>query len=642
MNRHFSQAIFLLALPCLQQAALAFTTVYNVPPDIAPTVIGSNTQLNLFDGGVIGPSFDAGTPVGPNTNIEVNISGGSTGFGLDVFSGATLNISGGTVGDSLEVFSGGVVHYTGGTVGQNFTSASGGSVAIIGGEFVRNGVPISGSTTVSSGTILTGTLADGTVIVLVRDTAASETRDTFPSGTLTLATTSLPAAPSIVNSPVDSVPRGLRAGQTLTLGAGANTIENFAGVDATLNLAGGSIARGLELVGTDLNLTQGSIGDRFHMFAGSTLNMSGGTIGNDFRSLAGTQINLSGGTVGQQFRVYAGSTIDITGGEFELDGVPVTGTTNFPSGSKLLTGTLADGSVFIFDRSFASVNLNTVSLPSAPSVINSPTDPAPKGLRAGQTLNLGTGASVGDNFATVDATVNMTGGTIGNGLEVLRTNVTIDGGIVGQNVLLHAGSHLGINDGQVGSIQLSDAILDITGGIAGYFRAESNSVVNIRGGDVAGGVLSGANNSIVTISGGNISAELSVFAENTLNIAGGSINGGVTVYSDSVVNISGGDLNSNFRALSGQVNILGRSFFIDGVEITDDVLVNGSLPITERNVTLSGLYRDGTPFSYFLNSSPSLGGFYAETLVVAIPEPSTLLLCLAASMCAYSRRRLQS
>ena len=57
-----------------------FTYVINVPPDDAPTSIGSDTQLNLSGGGVLPDGFQAGSYYYPATShVEVNISGGSVG-----------------------------------------------------------------------------------------------------------------------------------------------------------------------------------------------------------------------------------------------------------------------------------------------------------------------------------------------------------------------------------------------------------------------------------------------------------------------------------------------------------------------------------------------------------------------------------
>jgi hypothetical protein len=64
-----------------------FTTVINVPPEVAPTSIGSDTQLNLGDGGEIGSNFDAGADDGSSTNVEVNIDGGSVGNSFSAYGG---------------------------------------------------------------------------------------------------------------------------------------------------------------------------------------------------------------------------------------------------------------------------------------------------------------------------------------------------------------------------------------------------------------------------------------------------------------------------------------------------------------------------------------------------------------------------
>jgi len=97
-----------------------FSTIINIPPDVAPGFIGSNTQLNLFDGGVISSVLDAGASDGTSTNIEVNISGGSVGGGLNDFfnayEGSEVNISGGSVLGPFEAFSGSVVNISGDSI----------------------------------------------------------------------------------------------------------------------------------------------------------------------------------------------------------------------------------------------------------------------------------------------------------------------------------------------------------------------------------------------------------------------------------------------------------------------------------------------------------------------------------------------
>jgi hypothetical protein len=61
------------------QSQAQFTTIYNVPPDVAPSSIGTDTQLNLFEGGWVGSFFRAGASDGTSTNVEVNVFGGFFG-----------------------------------------------------------------------------------------------------------------------------------------------------------------------------------------------------------------------------------------------------------------------------------------------------------------------------------------------------------------------------------------------------------------------------------------------------------------------------------------------------------------------------------------------------------------------------------
>jgi len=112
-----------------------FITILNIPPDPAPRAISSDTQLNLYAGGVIRYNFLAGTPL--STNIEVNISGGTVGSMFGAYSGSTVNISGGSVGNYLYANDGSTVNISGGTVGSDFNAYDGSTVNISGGSVAR-------------------------------------------------------------------------------------------------------------------------------------------------------------------------------------------------------------------------------------------------------------------------------------------------------------------------------------------------------------------------------------------------------------------------------------------------------------------------------------------------------------------------
>ena len=94
------------------------------------------------------------------------------------------------------------------------------------------------------------------------------------------------------------------------------------------------------------------------------------------------------------------------------------------------------------------------------------------------------------------------------------------------------------------------------------------------------------------------------------------------------MNISGGTVGDNFDAgLRSVINITGREFFIDGVEINGLVL-DEPLTITDRNVTLSGLLADGQPFSFDLNAVNTAGNDSLDpeaTLTVTLDSPVFML-----------------
>ena len=79
-----------------------FDDVINVPPDQAPSFIDSNTQLNIFAGGIIDSSFFSGSPDGTSENIEVNLFDGSIDDHMRAYAGSTINVFGGTIAEFLE------------------------------------------------------------------------------------------------------------------------------------------------------------------------------------------------------------------------------------------------------------------------------------------------------------------------------------------------------------------------------------------------------------------------------------------------------------------------------------------------------------------------------------------------------------
>ncbi|MCA9103629.1 MAG: hypothetical protein KDA63_20895 [Planctomycetales bacterium] len=107
----------------------------NVPPDAASSSIGSDTQLNLGEGGEIGRSFQAGAEDGTSTNVQVNISGGTVEPYFHANAGSTVTMSGGYINGELYAGSGSVVDVSGGRLGVFVHTDEGSDVTISGGEF---------------------------------------------------------------------------------------------------------------------------------------------------------------------------------------------------------------------------------------------------------------------------------------------------------------------------------------------------------------------------------------------------------------------------------------------------------------------------------------------------------------------------
>ena len=120
---------------CIGSVNAQFTTVINVPPDVAPEFIGSDTQLNLLTGGVLAGNADdiffAGSPAGTSQNVELNILGGEAQL-LDVYAGATVNMAGGTLEDFF-TFDGGIMNISGGLVFSIFNNVGQGSLVNVSG-----------------------------------------------------------------------------------------------------------------------------------------------------------------------------------------------------------------------------------------------------------------------------------------------------------------------------------------------------------------------------------------------------------------------------------------------------------------------------------------------------------------------------
>jgi hypothetical protein len=628
-----------------------FTTVINVPPDPAPRSIRSHTQLNVFDGGQLFAGFDAGSVEFTDVDAEVNILGGAVGNGFTAHPGSTVLIAGGLIGEDFLArasnvsITGGTIGsflastdstiaVSGGNLGQRFrvlggaATVSGGSfgrlrtdgdgkVTLLGSDFRLDGLPVDGldsegdsiSLDVLDKFLLTGTLADGTPFSL-----AYQDLDVIAAGTLTLETKLLPPiGAALITASTDPVPLGVRQGQTLRVDESGSLPDNFnAGMGSTINVEhGGTVGSNLEIVGAEMTMSGGTVGDHFDAFDGSRVTISGGTVGNVFEAHSGSSVTVNRGSIGETFRAWGGSTVALLGGsigetfqawsdsnvtiaggafgdgfdaksdstitivgsEFRVDGAIVDGlevegsTVSLDVSGAVLSGILADGTPYAFSSQDGDsiargvLTLQASALPPAGApLITVPTDPIPLGIRMGQTLRVDDGGVVPDNFnAGLGARVNIeAGGTVGDNFEAVGAAVRVAGGTVGDHSSVWNGGTVDIVGGEIGErfTAGNDIRVTISGGLVGdHFRVRNGSEVNISGGSF-GDFFAVEPGSSVTISGGSIGDHSDSFRDTAVTMMDGAIGNGFAARG--TVDIFGGNVDTRFEALSGSsVTIFG-------------------------------------------------------------------------------------
>ena len=414
-------AFFCSSIAWAQSDPADFETVIDVPPALfgnGVETILSDTQVNVLDGGRVSARLSAGSFDGSDSNVEVNVfAGGTISGGLTANLGSSVNVLGGTFGAE--------------NIGGQL-SANGGTINIFDGAqvFFRLGASDGGQVEISGGTV------------------------------------------SDLTSITDA---------TVNVSGGMVTLDSFFDVNGNgvLNISGGDVSQN---------------GDPLSFFGDGTINVSGGQV----ERVASEVVNASGGTItrsiiaergrltgGRQQTIDLGSGSSIVGGEFFLNGEPIADAVTleqsffgfpFAPPTDVLTGTLTDGTPFVF--SSLTDNLENVSLEQTSL---SPVDTSPtvvgagdvsNGLRAGQTLTVEAGGSLGDAYAAVNATLNIQGGTVGDGLKLAGSDVTIGpDSIVGSGVSAFGGS------------------IDLTGGRVGEdFRVQAGTDVRLAGGAIGRGL----------------------------------------------------------------------------------------------------------------------------------------------------------
>jgi len=337
--------------------------------------------LNI-EGGTVGRYFAAAS------GGSVSVTGGSIGSDSLALTGSHFDISGGRIGRSMTALSGSRVTLSGGRIGAALITATGSILEIYGSEFALNGEPIESlpEGIFGTGDTLTGVLADGTPLILSERAIIRD--DEIADGVLVLVDTELPppnAEPITISSAI-STPSGIARQKVMHVTQGGLLPDEFLILDATLNITGGAVGRGMLagpeshvsisagsigrgariLSGASFQMTGGSVEDGLYADSGSSVHIAAGALGAGASAGSGSIVSISGGSVGDHFRAHMNSTVNISGGSispvidrrstgtfnifgsrFVVDGMTIDEAqgyvlTQFSS----LTATLADGSEF--------------------------------------------------------------------------------------------------------------------------------------------------------------------------------------------------------------------------------------------------------------------------------------------------------
>lgn len=391
-------------------------------------------------------------------------------------------------------------------------------------------------------------------------------------------------------SPTPTTQLNVTDGGTL----GLNSSFGFTAYSGSeINISGGVVGDDFDAwPGSEVNISGGHVGEDFEANPGSVVNISGGSFGEFFSARSNSEVSISGGNFGGRFRASStsfpggGRGAELIGGEFRFDGAPYTESRFGQTLMGTFTGTLEDGSSFIFtylaSDSLPGVILTSVPLPSletTPQFVSSDiSSTMPSGLRPGQTMTLLEGGVLGMNFAVVDATLNIEGGEVGEGLEVAGGVINVHDGSVG-DLFAYPNGNVIVSNGTVSSFGARGGEVTITGGTVGdRSSASSGGVVNITGGSV-GMSFQASQGGVLNITGGNLGDYATAHDGSVVNIAGGSVGEFFEAQAGSVVSISGGSIGEWFRARS-EVNISGGDFS-NRFDAFDGSVVNisgGNLP----------------------------------------------------------------
>ncbi|MFG0256784.1 MAG: hypothetical protein ACF8GE_02665 [Phycisphaerales bacterium JB043] len=595
-----------------------YAPIENFQHTSAPTV--DTTPIHVLDG--YGPS----TGLRPGQTLVLSQQGKlREHFGMI---GATLIMQGGSIGENLEGVDT-LVTISDGAIGDYLTLSGSSHLNVLGGSIGIFGT--AQNVTMTGGGIGLGfTLGQGGVMTMSGGTIADRFR--MNEGVLTIHGGVIEGRAefgdgSIVHMSGGTFKDGSRFEDQGVLNMSGGEFAGGVGfVDGgVLNLTGGRLHRLGMRYGGRVLMSGGDIGDSSNFGWQSQISMLGGSLGDEFTLGSDSFMLQSGGSVGRAFSVDETSTLILRGNEFRLDGEVVYSLEGgMPEGS-IFTGTLEDGTVFIYNTEVGdslpggTVLLEHVDLPETGTRSSGADFSGARGARPGATVEVRNNERFGDNYASVDATVRVTAGEIGNRLELLNSTLTISGGgSVGDELNAYGGSTLNIYGGEIGDdLTLYDSHAEMVRGTVGDGVTLNRSTLNQIGGRIEGLLYLGEGGEYTLTSDGWLRRGV-LTAGSMLHQDDGTIADGLWAQQGSRSTIVGGSFGNQLHTDAGsEVTLRGGEF-----EINKQAMEDSSRTFRNGDI-MTGTLEDGTVFILAYDTYDRIA---RESLVldqVALEAPDT-------------------
>ncbi|WP_152098413.1 hypothetical protein [Lacipirellula parvula] len=567
-----------------------------MPAEKAPSLLSSNMQLNLFEGGSLPNYFQLGSPWVGSSNVELNVYGGYVGTGLTAGRGTTFNMSGGKMGTTFEANSGSVVRLSGGLFDASPWFKYDSTFILVGNNFRIDGelapgfgtsdlTPISLSMT----STLSGTLTDGTNFMF---------SGRWLRGNTQLQYAPIPAtAPAVINVPGDAAPANLYANQRLIVHDGGLVAALNADYGSVVDIHAGGAVSQAQMVGTTVNVMGGSLGGA-RIAAGSVVNLSAGKIGSYLQADQGSVVNMTGGTLDWS-PTFSGGTLNMSGGYLSdratissagvanISGGIVVGGLRAESGAQVhVSGgyfyygiRASDATAIVSGGSIAGVSGSTVEISGGVIRKGVWTAAGDRMTLAGGELRIDGELVEGLEVAGAEREVNVPLGSVVSGVfadgtpfmfsssDISRTDYLgsqfADGTLRLRAAPLPNAGPSGLTasvDGPIAAVRDGQTlVVDVPGVIGDELRTAQGSRVDIQQGGTVGNGFE-AVGAIVNVTGGSVGHGFDVAAGAIVTLASGSIGSGADIIRGGAVHVQGGTLGpSAFVHPGGTLSVDGGS-----------------------------------------------------------------------------------